>query len=269
MIVYTVAVSDATSEAGQMTIEELAHASGVAFTTIRLYQHRGLLPPPKKKGRIGYYDPSHLARLRLIGTLRDRGFSLAAINELVDDWQQGRSLGDVLGLESDLATLLAPPPTLRLTPTKLVERLSGIEMTGEVMQRAVSLGLVDFDGADVVVDPTFLDVGSTLIRMGFPVDDVLDAYEHLAEVTADLAGRFTALFDQHLWQPFVEAGMPEELFAGLSEDLGRLTPLAETITTVLLRRALSAEASRFLADKTKGWTPTSEKPSASPGRARR
>jgi DNA-binding transcriptional MerR regulator len=203
-----------------MTIEELAHASGVAFTTIRLYQHRRLLPPPQKKGRVGYYDHSHLARLRLIGELRERGFSLAAINELV-------------------------------------ERLSGIELTREVMQRAVALGIVSFDGADVVVDPTFLDVGSSLIEMGFPVDEVLDEYEHLAGVTRALAARFTALFDDHLWQPFVEAGMPEERFAALARDLGRLTPLAETITTVLLRRALATEASRFLADKAQGWTPQS------------
>ncbi len=241
-----------------MTIEELAHASGVAFTTIRLYQHRGLLPPPQKKGRVGYYDASHLARLRLIGELRERGFSLAAINELVDDWQRGRSLGDVLGLESDIATLLTPPAVLRLTPAELVERLSGIELTGDDMQRAATLGLVTFDGAEVVVDPTFLDVGSALIEMGFPVDDVLDEYEHLADVTRDLAARFATLFDQHLWQPFVEAGMPEERFAALSEDLGRLAPLAETITTVLLRRALATEASHFLAEKAQGWTPTPE-----------
>lgn len=240
-----------------MTIEDLAHASGVAFTTIRLYQHRGLLPPPTKRGRVGYYDAGHLARLRLIGELRDRGFSLAAINELVDDWQHGRSLSDVLGLEFDIASLLAPPPTLRLAPAELVERLSGLEMTGEVMQRAVALGLVQADGTELVVDPTFLDVGSTLIGMGVPADALLDEYEHLASVTTELATRFTALFDAHLWQPFVDAGMPEDRFAELADDLGRLTPLAETITTVLLRRALAAAASRFLADNAEGWSPTS------------
>jgi DNA-binding transcriptional MerR regulator len=255
--VYTIAVSDATPDSDQMTIEELAHASGVAFTTIRLYQHRGLLPPPEKKGRVGYYDASHLARLQLIGELSERGFSLAAINELVDDWQRGRSLGDVLGLESDVATLLQPPPTMRLTPAELMERLSGLAMTGEVMQRAIVLGLVKADGTDFVVDPTFLEVGSTLIGMGIPAGALLDEYEHLTEVTEALAGRFTALFDDHLWQPFVEAGMPEDRFGPLSDDLARLAPLAETITTVLLRRALATEASRFLAEKAQGWTPQS------------
>ncbi len=238
-----------------VTTPQVKKAVAPPPTTIRLYQHRGLLPPPTKRGRVGYYDATHLARLRLIGELSNRGFSLAAVNELVDDWQQGRSLGDVLGLESDLATLLQPPPTLRLSPAELVDRLSGLEMSGEVMQRAVTLGLVDFDDGAVVVDPTFLEVGATLIAMGVPASALLDEYEHLTAVTHDLAERFTALFDTHLWQPFVDEGMPDDRFAELADDLGRLTPLAETITTTLLRRALAAEASRFLAEHAEGWSP--------------
>ena len=123
------------------------------------------------------------------------------------------------------------------------------ELTIEVMQRAVALGLVAFDGAEVVVDPTFLDVGSTLVAMGFPVQEVLDEYEQLNSVATDLAGRFTALFERHLWQPFADAGMPEARLSALTDDLARLTPLAETITAAVLRRALSAAAAGFLADQ--------------------
>lgn len=232
-----------------MTIEQLAHESGVAFTTIRLYQHRGLLPPPERRGRVGYYDDTHLARLRLIGELSERGFSLAAINELVEEWQHGRTLTDVLGLEATAAATLQPPPMLRLAPADLAGRFDDTELTIEVMQRAVALGLVAFEGAEVVVDPTFLDVGSTLVRMGVPADEVLDEYEHLTTVAKDLAGRFTTLFERHLWQPFANAGMPQARLAALTDDLARLTPLAETITVAVLRRALSAAAAGFLADQ--------------------
>lgn len=167
----------------------------------------------------------------------------------------------MLGLEADIATLLQPPPTRRLTPAELVDKLSGIPLTGEIMQRAIALGLVDFDGSEVVVDPTFLEVGSTLIGMGIPAEVLLDEYEHLTEVAGDLAERFTELFDTYLWQPFIDEGMPSGRFAALSADLARLSPLAEAITTALLRRATSAQTAQFLADKAGGWSPFSGDPS--------
>ena len=40
----------------RFTIDELARAAGTKVSTIRLYQQRGLLPPPAIEGRVGYYD---------------------------------------------------------------------------------------------------------------------------------------------------------------------------------------------------------------------
>lgn len=247
----------ATPLAESLTIEQLAQQSGIAFTTIRLYQHRGLLPPPERRGRIGYYDETHLARLRLIGELSGRGFSLAAIKELVDDWQNGRSLSEVLGLETTAAASLTPPVQLRLRPEELASHFDGTDLTIETMQRAFGLGLVEIDGDTLVVDPVFLEVGSTLVQMGFPVDAVLDEFERLSSVTAELAGRFTALFDRYLWQPFADAGMPEDQFGKVTGALAQLTPLSETIVTASLRKALSDEAARFLAEQA---TPKPERP---------
>lgn len=242
-------MEDATLPAESLTIEQLAQQSGIAFTTIRLYQHRGLLPPPERRGRIGYYDDTHLARLRLIGELSGRGFSLAAIKQLVDDWQNGRSLSEVLGLESMAAASLTQPAQLRLRPEELASHFDGTDLTIGAMQRAFGLGLVAIEGDMMVVDPVFLDVGSTLVQMGFPVDTVLDEFERLRAVTAELAGRFTALFDRHLWQPFADAGMPEDQIGKVTDALAQLTPLAETIVTTSLRKALSDEAARFLAEQ--------------------
>src|SRR5436190_18892985 len=95
------------------TIDELARAAGTKVSTIRLYQQRGLLPPPTIEGRVGYYDDTHLARLRLVADLQQRGFSLAAIRELADTWESGRDLGALLGVERALGGS---------TPRKLVAR---------------------------------------------------------------------------------------------------------------------------------------------------
>ncbi|HEY4378560.1 MAG TPA: MerR family transcriptional regulator, partial [Acidimicrobiales bacterium] len=78
-----------------MRIDDLAREAGVASTTVRLYQSKGLLPGPRVVGRTGFYDQSHLSRLRLISRLQEDGFSLASITRLLSLWEEGRDLGDL------------------------------------------------------------------------------------------------------------------------------------------------------------------------------
>lgn len=49
--------------------------------TIRYYQSRGLLHPPRREGRLALYDRSHRRRLQQLQELRERGWSLQAIAE--------------------------------------------------------------------------------------------------------------------------------------------------------------------------------------------
>src|SRR5207249_3892317 len=58
----------------QLTVEDLAREAGVPVSTVRLYQSRGLLPSPERKGRVAYYGPGHVARMHLIGRLQQDGF---------------------------------------------------------------------------------------------------------------------------------------------------------------------------------------------------
>ena len=67
----------------ELRIDDLAREAGVASTTVRLYRTKGLLAPPRMEGRTGWYDDSHLARLRLIARLQDEGHSLAGISQIV------------------------------------------------------------------------------------------------------------------------------------------------------------------------------------------
>src|SRR4026208_393925 len=78
------------------TIDELAREAGTRTSTVRLYQTRGLLPPPEIRGRGGYHGPGHACRLGVIERLQARGYSLAAIKELLENWAQGATLAAVL-----------------------------------------------------------------------------------------------------------------------------------------------------------------------------
>jgi DNA-binding transcriptional MerR regulator len=65
------------------TIEELAAATEMTVRNVRAHQSRGLLPPPKVRGRVGYYGQDHLERLRTIRQMQEEGFNLSAIRSLL------------------------------------------------------------------------------------------------------------------------------------------------------------------------------------------
>src|SRR5437016_13423435 len=64
-------------------VEELARAAQVSVDTIRFYQAKRLLPPPRRIGRVAIYDDDHLERLREIRRLQERGFTLGVIGRIV------------------------------------------------------------------------------------------------------------------------------------------------------------------------------------------
>jgi len=68
----------------KMTISSFARAGGVGVETVRYYQRRGLLPVPGPRSTsYREYDEKLLRQLRFIRRLKDGGFTLAEIDELI------------------------------------------------------------------------------------------------------------------------------------------------------------------------------------------
>jgi len=86
------------SAPGQLTIDELATATGTTSRRIRSLQTLGLLAHPELRGRTGLYGPLHRARLASILELQDRGFSLESLGVLFAALDAGQSLASVLGM---------------------------------------------------------------------------------------------------------------------------------------------------------------------------
>lgn len=229
------------------TIDELAHEFGVPVSTLRMYQHRGLLPPPERRGRVGYYGADHRARLRLVGQLQERGFSLAGIKELLDGRASGRSLDDVLGL-GEGAGVWEREGSIEVDPPQLAERFGGMPITPALMQRVVDLDLVELtdEGQIRVHSPRFLDIGAELVELGIPMEEVLDHYEVLRGQTEVIAAAFTDLFRRHLWTSFATAGLPADRVGEITESLARLGPLAVAVVDTTLRVSLQDAAQSFL-----------------------
>lgn len=232
----------------EMTIDELARAAALVASTVRLYQHKGLLPPPVKRGRVGYYGAAHLRRLRLIAQLQERGFSLAGIKELLDGMDKGESLRTVLGLGEGPSTWTPERPE-SMPLAELASRLPQVELNPEMIHRVMGLGLVELsdDGAEVVVrSPSFLRIGGELAALGVPPDVILDEYEKLRTEAGRISDRFTDVFRAHLWEPFVNSGLPADQVTQLIGALEKLGALAEAVVVMSLRHALQEAAERFI-----------------------
>ena len=198
-------------------MEELAKEAGITVRTLRFYRERKLIPPPRREGRIAWYDDHHLARLRTIAALLERGHTLNGIAELAEALDNGRDVADLLGVE---------PPSeeepVHLTPEELAARFEG-QVTPENLSAALDLGYLGTDGDEIVhISRRLLDVSSALVREGIPLAEVLAAGKRVREHVDDLAEMFAELVLRHTGE----------------EDLQRLRPLARSVVEAELSLAL-------------------------------
>lgn len=232
----------------EMTIDELARRAGVTTRNVRAYQERGLLPPPTVRGRVGYYGDAHLARLRHIGELSERGFSLSSIRQLFDAWERGWGLAEILGFEQALAAPWSSEESnLVLTDEQLTAAFGGDEAT---TARAVELGLLEPQGEEGyrVPSPRLLQAGAALLDAGVPLDSMLDEAEALQTDMDRIAERFVNLFLDHVWRPYVDRGMPPDQLPAVTEALQRLRPVAGTAVSEWLAAAMSRRVTAVAAD---------------------
>jgi len=244
-----------------MTIDELSRQSGVTSRNIRAYQTRGLIPPPRMAGRVGYYEAGHLARLRYVASLQERGFSLAAIQCLLEAWDQGRDLTDVLGFEEALTAPWSDEKPERFTAERLLELFPETATDPALLGRAMELGLLVVADDDQLEAPSprLTRVGAGLVAAGIPLGAALDEYERLTADAARIAERFVRLFEDHVWEPFVAAGLPPEHLAGVTDALQRVRPLAGAAMDAALahamERAVASSTTRQVARFLPGASP--------------
>ncbi len=239
-----------------MTIDELARRAGTTSRTIRLYQTKGVLPPPRTVGRVGYYGPGHLARLRYVARLQERGFSLAAIAALLRAWEQGRTLEEVLGFEEALTAPWSQEAPQTISRQRLGELFPELEQDEALLQRAVELGLlVREDDRFRVPDPRVLRIGAELSACGIPLAAALEDRVHLEADAERIAARFVKLFERYVWEPFVAAGLPAERLPAITDALRRLRPLASLAVLSALDRAMEKEVASSTAEQARRFEP--------------
>lgn len=224
---------------GGMTIDELARRAGVTTRTIRNHQTLGILPPPRLVGRVGYYDEGHLGRLRLIAQLQEQGYSLAGIAGLLEAWERGRSLADVLGFEQALTAPWSDEEPQVVSPAYLFELFPESATRPDLVLRSVELGLLEPEGPAVrLPSPRLVHAGAELVAVGIPLAAALDELAALRDDLDRVATRLVQLFEDHVWEPFAAAGMPAEELPRVTDALNRIRPLAAQTVLAVLARAM-------------------------------
>jgi DNA-binding transcriptional MerR regulator len=254
-------------------IEDLAGESGTSVRTIRAYQDRGLLPKPERRGRANVYGPAHLARLRQVGDLLERGYTLASIKELLEAWDAGTGLGGVLGLLDEMNQPWSSERPVRIRRSVLIETFGG--RNDEAIAEAVSLGVlepvpgperadsgagsgsgngsgVESDPGDdeeeaegeeedeeyLVPSPQELTVAAELHAAGVPLMAISNHLRELRGQVEHIAERFMEFTIEHVFGRFLDH-TPSEAEATEAADLvRRLRPLAQQTVDVELARAM-------------------------------
>ncbi|MFT2018747.1 MerR family transcriptional regulator [Streptomyces sp. 796.1] len=177
---------------------ELAEAAGITVRTLRFYRERKLLPPPRREGRIAWYTEHHLARLRTIAALLERGHTLGGIAELLAAFESGRDVGEVLGLADALPMPWPQETPVKLTPQELADYFTG-EVTPENLAASLDLGYLAVDGDDFVhVSRRLLDASRELVGKGVPLSAVLAAGRELRQHMDAVSETFTRLVRTHV-----------------------------------------------------------------------
>jgi len=222
-----------------LTVEQLAAAVGMSVRNIRNHHTRGLLPPPEVRARVGFYSAEHVARLRLILDLQADGFNLTAIERLLSG---SDGLAErLLGLRRAVtAPFEAETPEI-VTADELIERYG--EVDGKDLARIRKLKLVVplGEGRFEVTSPALMSAAEQVIALGIPLHTALALMERVSRDCESISRSFTKLFLRELWEPFEQAGRPDDRWEELIEAVDSLRPLASEALLALFKQRMTAE----------------------------
>jgi len=221
---YAAAMAEDRTGTEEMTIDELARASGMTARNIRAHQSRGLLPAPTVRARTGYYGADHLARIRLIQEMQAEGFNLKSIERLLE---MGARSGNRGALELQRAVL----EPFGSEEAEVVDEAGVAAMFGDppdrdLLAKAERAGLLNPVGDDLweAPSPTLLRAGRDLVANGIPPEHALAVGEAINRHTAAIAEEFVRLFVQDVLDPIRDDGADDLAAAGAAVE--RLRPLA-------------------------------------------
>lgn len=222
-----------------LTIEQLAAEVGMSVRNIRNHHSRGLLPPPEVRGRVGYYGPEHVARLRLVRELQADGFNLAAIERLLSGASQ--SAGRLLGLRDALSAHFESETPEVITGEELRRRFGPVDAKDAMLVSKLKLLVPLGDDRYEVPSPALMKAAEEVTELGIPLRASLELVARLSRDCESISRAFVKLYLKELWEPFAQAGRPEEQWPQLIDAIGALRGIASEALLGMFKLRMAAE----------------------------
>jgi DNA-binding transcriptional MerR regulator len=223
----------------ELTIEQLAAEVGMSVRNIRNHHTRGLLPAPEVRARVGYYNADHVARLRLIQDLQADGFNLAAIERLLSG---SEGLAErLLGLRHAVTAPFEPETPEVITAEELEARFGAVSAKDADRVRKLKLLVPLGDGRFEAPSPALLSAAEQVMALGISLHAALALVERVSRDCDSISRGFTRLFLKELWEPFEQAGQPQERWDELIAAVGELRPLASEALLALFKQSMTVQ----------------------------
>jgi DNA-binding transcriptional MerR regulator len=205
-----------------LTLDELTGRVGMSVRNVRFYTSKGLVPPPIRRGRSGYYSADHVARLELVRELQGHGFTLSAIEKYVAGIPADASPADIALHRTMLAPWMADA-WQDVTRSEL-ERQAGRQLDAADLETLEALGVVRAAARGrFQVSRSQLGVGLGLLDLGYPIEAARAAAEVYAAHGRAIAEELYELFRTKVWPVYREQGVSPEK---IQEVVERLKPLS-------------------------------------------
>ncbi len=205
-----------------LTLDELTERVGMSVRNIRFYTSKGLVPPPLRRGRSGFYTADHVARLQLVQELQGHGFTLSAIERYLAGIPADASPEDVALHRTMLAPWMAD--SHEELPRAELERRAGRVLEAGDLETLEALGVVRPSGrGHFQVSMSQLGVGLGLLDLGYPIEAARAAAEVYAAHGRAIAEELYELFRTKVWPVYKEQGVSPER---IQEVVERLKPLS-------------------------------------------
>jgi DNA-binding transcriptional MerR regulator len=215
-------------------VEQLAAAARLPVDTLRFYQSRGLLPSPRREGRIAIYADEHLERLTRIRSLQQQGFSLSQIQRVLEQTNGGSE-------EPLLAALLEETVGERTLSREAFAAESGMpEVMIHAAERAGLFEPVVVDGESrfVEADLGMARAGLMLLEAGIPLQELLGLSTRHAQNVQSACDTAIDLFDDSIRKRGADDESVSRIFRELLPQVTRLVALhfQRTLVTRALDR---------------------------------
>lgn len=202
-------IETASDQAAELTVDELAGATGMTVRTVRYYAGLGLIPPPVRRGRLAFYSDVHVARLKLVRALQDHGLSLTAIEDYLARLPADGDADELAVRALALTTWSAQPPE-RMSRAGL-DRRAGRPLDAASLDVLLALGVIEQEGDVFELQPGF-DAAAKLLTLDISVDGIAAAGLAVRRHTEALAEELTEIFARQVIGPYraQEHHTPEE-----------------------------------------------------------